>query len=87
MTVEEEVSIAETIAGLPERYPDVELIERHRTTDPAEALIEASETARLVVVGARNLSAAKAMVLRSVSTALVEHAHCPVAVVHTHGKG
>jgi nucleotide-binding universal stress UspA family protein len=85
MTEDEELSIAETIAGLPEQYPDVELHETHRTTDPAEALIEASANARLVVVGARNLSAAKAIVLRSVSTSLVEHAHCPVAVVHTRG--
>lgn len=83
MTEEEELTIAETIAGLPERYPDVELRETHRTADPAEALIEASGSARLVVVGSRNLSAAKAIVLRSVSTALVEHAHCPVAVVHS----
>lgn len=86
LTEEEELTIAETIGGLPEQYPDVEFHETHRTTDPAEALIEASETARLVVVGTRNLSAAKAMVLRSVSTALVEHAHCPVAVVHTHER-
>ncbi|MGH3365387.1 MAG: universal stress protein, partial [Nocardioidaceae bacterium] len=62
-------------------YPEVEFREVHRTADPAEALIDASETARLVVVGTRGLSAAKALVLRSVSTALVEHAHCPVAVV------
>ena len=82
MTQDEELAIAETIAGLPEQYPDVEVHEIHRTSDPAEALIDASGTARLVVVGSRNLSAARAIVLRSVSTALVEHAHCPVAVVH-----
>lgn len=79
---EEELSIAETVAGLPEEYPEVVFRETHRTADPAEALIDASETARLVVVGARKLRGAKAMVLRSVSTALVEHAHCPVAVIH-----
>lgn len=82
ITEEEELSIGETIAGLPEKYPDVQLRETHRTADPAEALIEASESARLVVVGARRMGSAKAIVLRSVSTALVEHAHCPVAVVH-----
>jgi nucleotide-binding universal stress UspA family protein len=82
ITEEEELSIAETIAGLPEQYPDVELDVTHRSTDPAEALIEASETARLVVVGARHRSAARALVLRSISTALVEHSRCPVAVVH-----
>ncbi len=82
LTEEEELTIAETIAGLPEEYPEVEFHEVHRSADPAEALIDASESAQLVVVGARKMGAAKAMVLRSISTALVEHAHCPVAVVH-----
>ena len=81
LTEEEELSIAETVAGLPEQYPDVEWSETHRTADPAEALIEASESAALVVVGARRIGMPKALLLRSVSTALVEHAHCPVAVV------
>lgn len=84
LTEEEELTIAETIAGLPEEYPEVEFHEVHRSADPAEALIDASESAQLVVVGARKMGAAKAMVLRSISTALVEHAHCPVAVVHAH---
>jgi nucleotide-binding universal stress UspA family protein len=82
-TDEEELSIAETVAGLPSTYPDVEVRDVHRSSDPAKALIEASESARLVVVGARHLGAAAAMALRSVSTSLVEHAHCPVAVVHS----
>lgn len=82
LTVEEELSIAETVAGLPEQYPEVEVREEHRTADPAIALVEASQTATLVVVGARGLGAARAALLRSVSTALVEHAACPVAVVH-----
>lgn len=84
LTEEEELTIAETIAGLPEEYPEVEFHEVHRSADPAEALIDASGSAQLVVVGARKMGAAKAMVLRSISTALVEHAHCPVAVVHAH---
>ena len=82
LTEEEGLSMAETIAGLPERYPEVDFRETHRTADPAKALIDASETAELVVVGARRMGAAQALVLRSVSTALVEHAHCPVAVIH-----
>jgi nucleotide-binding universal stress UspA family protein len=86
LTAEEELSMAESIAGLPEQYPEVDFREIHRTADPAEALIEASETAKLVVVGTRRMGAAKAFVLRSVSTALVEHAHCPVAVVHARSR-
>lgn len=81
LTEEERLSLAETIAGLPEKYPDVEYREEHRAADPAEALIEASRSAGLVVVGSRRLGTAKAVLMRSVSTALVEHAHCPVAVV------
>lgn len=81
-TEEERLTIAETIAGLPERFPDVEFRDAHRSTDPAKALIEASESARLVVVGGRHHGAAGSLLLRSVSTSLVEHAHCPVAVVH-----
>lgn len=81
-TEEERLTIAETIAGLPEAYPDVEFHDVHRSTDPGEALIEASESARLVVVGARHHGDALSLVLRSVSTSLVAHAHCPVAVVH-----
>lgn len=82
-TEDERLTIAESIAGLPETYPDVEFRDVHRSQDPAAALIEASETARLLVVGSRHLGAATSFLLRSVSTPLVEHAHCPVAVVHT----
>lgn len=83
ITDEERLSIAETIAGLPEAFPDVEFRDVHRSSDPGEALIEASESAQLVVVGARRRSDMMSLLMRSVSTSLVTHAHCPVAVVHT----
>ncbi len=81
-TEEEELTIAESIAGLPEEFPEVVVQELHRSGDPAEALVEASEMARLVVVGSRGTGPARSLLRRSVSTALAEHAHCPVAVVH-----
>lgn len=80
---DEELSIAETIAGLPEEYPDVEHRVKHRSSDPAAALIDASQTAQLVVVGVRHRNPVSAVLQRSVSTAVAEHAHCPVAVVNT----
>lgn len=82
-TDDEELSIAETIAGLPEQYPDVEHRTKHRSTDPAAALIDASQSAQLVVVGVRHRNPVTAVLQRSVSTAVAEHAHCPVAVVNT----
>ncbi len=49
---------------------------------PASALVDMSKDATMVVVGARGLGAVRRVLLGSVGSALVHHAHCPVAVVH-----
>lgn len=49
---------------------------------PAPTLIDMSKDADLIVVGARGLGAARRLLLGSVSTALIHHAHCPVVVIH-----
>lgn len=48
----------------------------------AGSLITASSQAQMVVVGSRGMGALGRAVLGSVSSGLVHHAHCPVAVVH-----
>ncbi|BAV41445.1 universal stress protein [Mycobacterium ulcerans] len=47
------------------------------------ALIEASTQASMVVVGSQGMGALGRMLLGSVCSALLHHAHCPVAVVHS----
>jgi nucleotide-binding universal stress UspA family protein len=59
---------------------DLEVTAGAHGGNPAEILIEASRDATLLVVGSRGLGGFKGLVLGSVSSQCVQHAHCPVLV-------
>ncbi|MGJ6969378.1 universal stress protein [Streptosporangium sp. G11] len=76
---EEARLLAESLGGWRERFPDVTLIEHVVHKHPGKALIDASETAELVVVGAPG----RTMFLASTVRTLLHHAQAPVAVHRT----
>jgi nucleotide-binding universal stress UspA family protein len=47
------------------------------------ALIDASKDAWMIVAGSQGMGALGRLLLGSVTTALIHHAHCPVAVIHS----
>lgn len=54
-----------------------------RYAHPVDALADASRDALMIVVGSRGKGALGRLLLGSVSRGVLEHAHCPVAVIHS----
>jgi nucleotide-binding universal stress UspA family protein len=81
---QEELALtAEVVAGWQEKYPDVHVTTVTMRNHPVDALVEASTTASLLVIGGRRRGLGGAL-LGSVGHGTLHDAHCPVAVVRAH---
>jgi nucleotide-binding universal stress UspA family protein len=74
-------ALADRLTHWLERYPDVKIHPRIFVDNPARHLLDASESAQLVVVGSRGRGGFTGMLLGSVSTAVAHAANVPVIVV------
>ncbi|KAF5990756.1 stress-inducible protein [Streptomyces sp. WAC00263] len=73
------------VSGLRERYPQVGVETRTVRSGPAHALLEATQEADVVVIGAHRRPNRLGLQLGPVTHALLHHSHCPVLVVPTGG--
>lgn len=77
----ERLGVAEAMAGMTEKYPDVHVTTRVSKGVPAHVLTNLSKRMDLVVVGAHQHRRIAQTLFGSVSVEVVEHAETTVAVV------
>ncbi|MGW4355790.1 universal stress protein [Nocardia sp. NPDC004582] len=73
--------LAERLAGFGERYPDVPVRRILVRDRPIRSLLDASESAQLLVVGRHGRGGFPGMLLGSTSDALLHTVECPMIVV------
>lgn len=81
---DQEILLAESLAGWSEKYPDVPVKRRVMHDHAVTALVDAAAGAHLIVVGCRGRGAVASILLGSVSRGVLHLANTPVAVVHPH---
>jgi nucleotide-binding universal stress UspA family protein len=75
------ITLAETVAGLSEKYPDVHVVRSVWRGHPAATILRQADDMNLVVVGHGHQDPISRVVFGSVSHSVLEHAKTVVAVV------
>ena len=78
---QQRLTLAESLAGFAEKYPDVTTTNVIDEGMPERYLLRLADDMDMLVVGSHHGTRAEQFMFASVSVWLVEHATCPVAVV------
>ncbi|HET8878599.1 MAG TPA: universal stress protein, partial [Arthrobacter sp.] len=82
---EDRIALAESVAGLGDKYPDLVIHQRLETdTEPAKALTDLARDARLLVVGSRGRGGFSRLVLGSTAHAVLLNVTSPTVVTRVH---
>ena len=79
---QEEVVLAERMAGWRGKYPDVCISRITHNGSPAEAMLTYAIRAQLMVTGSHGRNRVTGLLLDSVSQNLLHHAPCPTIICH-----
>ncbi len=82
---EDRIVLAESGAGLGEKYPDLIIHQRLESdTEPAKALVDIASEARLLVIGSRGRGGVSRTVLGSTAHAVLLNLPCATIVTRVH---
>lgn len=79
-----EKTLAESLAGWQEKYPEVPVTRVVEYDNPARRLLDHAQRAQLVTVGSHGRGGFAGMMLGSISTVVVQEARVPVLVARRH---
>ncbi|RYY45693.1 MAG: universal stress protein [Actinomycetales bacterium] len=82
MQAETSAALETAVAAARAAHPDVLVTTSVVHARPAHAIVAASRHTELVVIGSRGLGGFKGLLLGSVSSQVLQHAHCGVLVDH-----
>ncbi|GAB5905972.1 universal stress protein [Mycobacteroides chelonae] len=83
---EQELILAERLAGWQEKFPDVTVHRVHSKGNPADVLLRWAQHAQLIVVGSRGRGDVGGFFLGSTSHALIHQSVCPVLIARAHAS-
>jgi nucleotide-binding universal stress UspA family protein len=75
-------SVERLLDRLEKEHPEVTVLRQIAAGGPVHGLLAAAQDAQMVLVGARGLCGVRGMRMGSVATGVLNHAPCPVGIVH-----